>query len=157
MAGNPEGLNIREAVEADLPALIAMFAADDKGGHGDTTDPDAFIDYLEAFRRIEESPGNRLLVVEAGDEVVGTAQYTITPSLTGRGGTRMTVEAVQVRADMRGRGYGEALMRHCVAIAKAEGLSMVDLMSNALRTDAHRFYERIGFVKSHAGFKMKLR
>lgn len=147
---------IREAGEADLPALIAMFAADDKGGHGDTTDPDAFIDYLEAFRRIVESPDNRLLVIEADGEVVGTAQYTIIPSLPGRGSSKMTVEAVQVRADRRGRGYGEALMHHCIAIAKAEGLGLVDLMSNAVRTDAHRFYERIGFVKSHVGFKLKL-
>lgn len=155
MAENTGSLDIREAVEGDLPALIAMFAADDKGGHGDTTDPNALPAYLKAFRDIEASPDNRLLVVEAGGEVVGTAQYTIIPSLPGRGSSKMTVEAVQVRADMRGRGYGEALMHHCIAIAKAEGLGLVDLMSNAVRTDAHRFYERIGFVKSHVGFKLR--
>jgi GNAT superfamily N-acetyltransferase len=156
LAAQAEDLVIRDAVEADIPALAAIFAADDKGGHGDTADPEALPDYLAAFRRIEASPDNRLLVVELDGEVVGTAQYTIIPSLPGRGGSKMTVEAVQVREDMRGKRIGEALMRHCIATAGGEGLRMVDLMSNAVRTDAHRFYQRLGFVKSHAGFKMKL-
>ncbi len=148
---------IRDAVEADIPALAAIFAADDKGGHGDTADPAFLPAYIAAFRRIGESPDNRLLVIEAGGAVVGTAQITFITTLTGRGSTKMTIEAVQVREDMRGRRYGEALMRHCVELGRAEGVGLVDLMSNAVRTDAHRFYERLGFVKSHAGFKMKLR
>lgn len=148
---------IRDAVEADIPALAAIFAADDKGGHGDTTDPAFLPAYLAAFRRIEESPDNRLLVIEAVGAVVGTAQITFITTLTGRGSAKMTIEAVQVHEDMRGRGYGEALMRHCIAIASGQGVGLIDLVSNAARTDAHRFYERLGFKKSHAGFKMKLR
>ena len=68
----------------------------------------------------------------------------------------LTIEAVQMRADMRGRGYGELLMRHCIELGREKGVRLVDLMSNAVRTDAHRFYERLGFVKSHVGFKKKL-
>lgn len=147
---------IRDACEDDIAALAAIFAEDDKGGHGDTADSAALPAYLAAFRRIAESPDNRLLIVELGGEVVGTAQVTFTTSLTGRGSTRMTIEAVQMRADMRGRGYGEALMRHCIELGRERGVRLVDLMSNAARTDAHRFYERLGFVKSHVGFKMKL-
>jgi hypothetical protein len=30
---------------------------------------------------------------------------------------------------------------------------MVQLTSNKKRTDAHRFYERLGFSRSHEGFK----
>jgi hypothetical protein len=33
---------------------------------------------------------------------------------------------------------------------------MVQLTSNKKRTDAHRFYERLGFLKSHEGFKYYL-
>ena len=147
---------IRDAREDDIAALAAIFAEDDKGGHGDTADPAALPAYLAAFRRIAESPDNRLLVVESGGEIVGTAQVTFTTSLTGRGSTRMTIEAVQIRADMRGRRYGEVLMRRCIELGRERGVRLVDLMSNAVRTDAHRFYERLGFVKSHIGFKMKL-
>ena len=148
---------IRDAVEADVAALAAIFAADDKGGHGDTADPAALPAYLAAFRTIGESPDNRLFVIEFGGEVVGTAQVTFITSLSGRGSTKMTIEAVQVRGDMRGHGLGEKLMRHCIELGRVKGVALVDLMSNGVRTDAHRFYERLGFVKSHAGFKMKLR
>ena len=147
---------IRDAREGDIGALAAIFAEDDKGGHGDTADPAALPAYLAAFRRIAESPDNRLLVVESGGEIVGTAQVTFTTSLTGRGSTRMTIEAVQIRADMRGRRYGEVLLQRCIELGRERGVRLVDLMSNAVRTDAHRFYERLGFAKSHVGFKMKL-
>ena len=147
---------IRDAREDDIAALAAIFAQDEKGGHGDTADPAALPVYLAAFHLIAESPDNRLFVVEFGGEVAGTAQVTFTTSLSGRGSTRMTIEAVQMRADMRGRGYGELLMRHCIELGREKGVRLVDLMSNAVRTDAHRFYERLGFVKSHVGFKKKL-
>lgn len=157
MTARDETLLIRDAAEDDIPALVSMFADDGQGGHGDTTDPSVLPQYLAAFHRIVASPDNHLLVVEHDREVIGTAQFTVIPSLPGRGGSKMTVAAVQVRNDMRGRGIGAMLIRHCIAEARARRLRMVDLMSNSARTDAHRFYERLGFVKSHAGFKMKLR
>lgn len=148
---------IRDAVEADVAALAAIFAADDKGGHGDTADPSALPAYLAAFRTIENNADNRLFVIEFAGEVVGTAQVTFITSLSGRGSTKMAIEAVQIRSDMRGHRLGERLMRHCIEFGRARGVALIDLMSNGVRTDAHRFYERLGFVKSHAGFKMKLR
>ena len=38
-----------------------------------------------------------------------------------------------------------------VAEARDRGAKKVRLTSNAVRTDAHRFYERLGFVRSHFG------
>jgi hypothetical protein len=32
----------------------------------------------------------------------------------------------------------------------------VQLTSDNTRTDAHRFYERLGFARSHTGFKIQL-
>ena len=44
------------------------------------------------------------------------------------------------------------------AIGRARGLGCyrVQLTSNTARPDAHRFYEQLGFVPSHIGFKMLL-
>jgi GNAT superfamily N-acetyltransferase len=154
MTGN---LIIREARENDLPALIALFAADDVGGHGDTTDEAAFGAYLAAFRSIAASAEQTLHVAELSEEVVGTFQISIATTLTGRGASFMIVEAVQTRGDLRGQGIGRQMIEFCIAEAKGRGLARVQLISNGKRKDAHRFYQRLGFEPSHLGFKMALK
>ncbi|MGV2130210.1 N-acetyltransferase family protein [Agrobacterium vitis] len=150
-------LIIRPAQENDIVAIVALFAADDLGGHGDTTDPDALPDYLAAFRCIAESSNEVLYVAERDGAVVGTFQTMITTTLTGRGSSSMIVEAVQTRADCRGQGIGAQMIEFCLEQAREQGLRQVQLTSNAMRLDAHRFYERLGFNKSHFGFKFKLK
>jgi GNAT superfamily N-acetyltransferase len=148
---------IREAREADLPALIAMFAADPLGGHGDTTDVEAYPDYAGAFATIAASSNQTLYVAELAGEVVGTFQTMITTSLNGRGAYAMIIEAVQTRGEMRGEGIGARMIEFAIAEAKSRGVRLVQLTSNAARKDAHRFYERLGFKPSHLGFKMALK
>jgi GNAT superfamily N-acetyltransferase len=152
-----DGIIIRRARESDLSQLIAMFAADDVGGHGDTTDADAYDDYLRAFNMIDASQNEQLFVAERDGEVVGTFQILFNRTLTGRGSLSMIIEAVQTRPDMRGQGIGAQMIGYAIEEAKRRDCRLVQLTSNAARTDAHRFYERLGFAKSHAGFKMKFK
>lgn len=155
---NIEGdLSFREATVSDLPALIALFADDQLGGHGDTTDAAAFPAYKAAFASIRNSPNDLLFVGVVNGEIVATAQVTFITSLTGRGSMRMMIESVQTRTDMRSKGIGRRLIAHCLQIARDRNAASVQLTSNNKRQDAHRFYERLGFEKSHAGFKMKLK
>ncbi|MBW8789640.1 GNAT family N-acetyltransferase [Rhizobium leguminosarum] len=157
MAVELSDILIRQARKDDLSALVAMFAADALGGHGDTTDPEAFPDYVRAFAAIESSPDQTLYVAERGGEVVGTFQTMVTTSLTSRGSSAMIIEAVQTRADMRGQGVGALMIEFAIAEAKGRGIGRVALTSNAIRKDAHRFYKRLGFKPSHLGFKMALK
>ncbi|WDZ77901.1 GNAT family N-acetyltransferase [Ensifer adhaerens] len=150
-------LLIRKAEREDLPAIVAIFAGDPLGGHGDTTDPAAFGDYVAAFEKITASSLQTLYVAVLGEEVVGTFQTALHTSLSGRGSSSLIVEAVQTREDMRGRGIGERMMRHAIAEARERGAKKVRLTSNAMRSDAHRFYERLGFMRSHFGFVMPLK
>jgi GNAT superfamily N-acetyltransferase len=150
-------LIIRTAREDDLPALAAIFAADEIGGHGDTAEESAQPDYLAAFRAIEASPSETLYVAELDGEVVGTFQTAILTKLVGRGAKSMVIEAVQTRADMRGHGIGAVMINHCLEEARRQGLNAAQLTSNMARLDAHRFYERLGFEKRHLGFRMKLK
>ncbi|QCI98023.1 GNAT family N-acetyltransferase [Agrobacterium larrymoorei] len=152
-----DNLVIREAREEDVPALAALFAADEIGGHGDTTDEAALPDYLAAFRAIAMSPNETLYVAELDGTVVGTFQTAVLTKLVGRGAVSMVIEAVQTREDMRGRGIGAIMIRYCIEEARKRGLSTVQLTSNAARIDAHRFYERLGFEKRHFGFRVKLK
>jgi len=152
-----ETVQIREATENDLTAIVALFADDPLGGHGDTTDPQALPDYRAAFARIAASPNETLYVAELDAEVVGTFQTMVTTTLTARGSSNMIIEAVQTRADMRGRGIGAAMIEFAVEKARADGMRLVQLTSNAARKDAHRFYQRLGFKASHIGFKIRLK
>lgn len=152
-----ETVVIREATENDLMSIVALFADDPLGGHGDTTEPEALPDYRAAFAHINASQNETLYVAELGGEVVGTFQTMVTTTLTGRGSSAMIIEAVQTRADMRGRGIGAAMIDFAVERARHDGMRLVQLTSNAVRKDAHRFYERLGFTPSHIGFKLKLK
>jgi GNAT superfamily N-acetyltransferase len=150
-------VQIREATENDLTAIVALFADDPIGGHGDTTDAQALPEYRAAFARIAASPNETLYVAEIDGEVVGTFQTMITTTLTGRGASNMIIEAVQTRADQRGRGIGAAMIQHAIEEAKRQALRLVQLTSNGERKDAHRFYQRLGFAPSHLGFKIQLK
>lgn len=152
-----ESVTIRVAEEKDLPELIALFAADDVGGHGDTLDEAAFPFYLKAFRQISDSDCHMLYVALRAGLVVGTFQTMVTTTLTGRGSSSMMIEAVQTRADCRGQGIGAQMIAFCLEKAREMGVRQVQLTSNQKRLDAHRFYERLGFEKSHFGFKFKLK
>jgi GNAT superfamily N-acetyltransferase len=74
-----------------------------------------------------------------------------------RGATRLLVEAVRVSSALRSGGIGSALMRWVTDVAApALGTPLVQLTSDVARTDAHRFYERLGFTGSHVGFKYRV-
>ncbi|MFQ4147294.1 GNAT family N-acetyltransferase [Arthrobacter sp. LAPM80] len=68
----------------------------------------------------------------------------------------MQIEAVRVSQQLRGNGLGSAMMHWAVDEAGRRGVALVQLTSDNSRIDAHRFYERLGFVQSHAGFKTRL-
>ena len=60
-------------------------------------------------------------------------------------GIRARIEDVVVDGSMRGKGIGEALMRHAMAMAREAGADGVALTSNPRREAANRLYQRLGF------------
>nr|WP_240897411.1 SDR family NAD(P)-dependent oxidoreductase [Kineococcus vitellinus] len=149
-------LLVRRATADDLPALIALIADDPvSAGRGDSADGTATAAYRRALHEVVDDPSNEIVVAVAADgEVVATLQLTRIPGMSRRGATRLLVEAVRVRSTRRSSGIGTALVRWVTGTAApAVGASLVQLTSDEARTDAHRFYERLGFVGSHRGFK----
>lgn len=149
---------LRRAAATDADAIIALLSDDPiTASRGDVASDDDRPAYVSALDEILAEPSNDLLVVELGDEVVGTLQLTSIPGMARRGSKRLLVEAVRVRSDLRSSGIGSAVMRWVSdAAAPALGAAMVQLTSDAARTDAHRFYERLGYVGSHVGFKYRV-
>lgn len=145
----------RRATRADLPEIVAMLADDPLGATRES--PDNLSPYEMAFATIDANPNQVLVVAEQDGAVIGTAQVSIMPGLAHRGLWRAEIEAVRIHAGRRGGGAGEALILHCVELAREHGCGLVQLTSNNTRTDAHRFYERLGFAATHVGFKLDLR
>ncbi|MFF5407165.1 GNAT family N-acetyltransferase [Streptomyces misionensis] len=147
-------LEIRAATADDLPAIIAMLADDPLGAQRES--PGDPTPYQAALKRLEADPNQHLVVAVRDGRVIGTLQLTTIPGLSHRGATRALIEAVRIHADERGSGLGTELIQWAIDTARRLDCRMVQLTSDKARTDAHRFYERLGFTASHEGFKLRL-
>ncbi|MFD6433074.1 GNAT family N-acetyltransferase [Streptomyces venezuelae] len=147
-------LEIRPAIAADLPAIVGMLADDPLGATRES--PDDLTPYVTAFERLAVDPNQHLVVAEREGRVVGTLQLTIVPGLSRKGATRSIIEGVRVHADERGSGLGTQFIEWAIAESRRQNCQLVQLTSDVTRTDARRFYERLGFQASHVGFKLPL-
>ncbi len=147
-------LEIRPAAAEDVPAIVAMLADDPLGAQRES--PDDLSPYMSALERLSRDPNQHLMVAERDGRVVGTLQLTLIPGLSRKGATRSIIEAVRIHADERGSGLGTQFIEWAVEESRRQGCQLVQLTSDASRTDAHRFYERLGFEASHVGFKLAL-
>lgn len=152
-------LTFRDATVADMATIIMLsHAGDARGEDTPPLDPATLSDprYRAAFDEITADPSHRLIVAERAGEVVGTIQISFIPGLPGFGLKRGLLENVHIRADQRGTGLGTQMVQWAIERCREAGCGLVQLTSNKLRLDAHRFYEKLGFAKSHEGFKLKL-
>ncbi|KUN83867.1 GNAT family acetyltransferase [Streptomyces bungoensis] len=147
-------LEIRRVTADDLPAIVGMLADDPLGALRES--PDDLTPYLAALERLNADPNQRLVVAVREGQVVGTLQLTVVPGLSRKGATRSIVEGVRVHADERGSGLGTRLITWAIEESRRANCQLVQLTSDNSRTDAHRFYERLGFTASHVGFKLQL-
>ncbi|MEK4436121.1 MULTISPECIES: GNAT family N-acetyltransferase [Paenibacillus] len=137
-----------------LPAIVRLLADDEFGVTRERYEIPLPKEYIEAFAKIEQQIGNSIIVAMDKDEVVGCLQLTIIPGISRLGTTRGQIEGVRVGKGYRGRGIGESLFRYAISEAKSMGCEMIQLTTDKKRKDAHRFYERLGFVDSHDGMKL---
>lgn len=147
-------LEIQPAVADDIPAIVGMLADDPLGAQRESLDD--LTPYLAAFERLISDPNQHLVVAVREGRVVGTLQLTVIPGLSRRGSTRSIIEGVRIHADERGSGLGTQLIEWAIEESRRQNCQLVQLTSDKSRTDAHRFYERLGFTASHMGFKIQL-
>ena len=91
--------------------------------------------------------GRHVLVAEVGGTVVGCLSTSAMrvlhrPAPVGR------ISMMVVDEAHRGRGIGAALVRAAEGALAAQGCYMVEVTSHARRTEAHRFYERLGYERT---------
>jgi GNAT superfamily N-acetyltransferase len=155
---NVSGIQIGPARFEDLAAIVHLLAEDDLGGHGDAWSPQSIPHYEAAMRAILDNSGEELFVARdsSNGDLIGTFQMSFAPTLRDLGAMRCILQGVHVAAARRGCGIGRAMIGAAEARAVERGAKTMALTSNKQRHDAHRFYQSLGYLQSHQGFKKRL-
>jgi len=153
------GIELRRATPDDLESLMMLLSDDAvSASRGDRAAEADRLAYERTLEEVRADGSNDILVVQdARGALIGTMQLTRIPGTARVGATRLQIEAVRVSTAHRSVGLGTAMMRWVLEVAApASGATLVQLTSDAQRGAAHRFYERLGFVPSHVGFKRQM-
>ncbi len=130
-----ESAVIRDAVEADLPAL-------EWGGE--------YQHFRSVFRHayVEAQAGRRwMLVADAGGQVVGQifVQLSSSERRFADGSRRAYLYAFRVRPDFRGLGIGTELIRSAETRLAEHGFHEAVIAVSKDNPEARRLYERLGY------------
>ena len=148
-------VTIRPARREDVGVIVAMLADDPLGGGRERIEDPLPQSYFTAFETVDRDPNIQLVAEDGEGAVVGCLQLCILPGLSSQGASRGLIEDVRVASRCRSRGIGEQMVLWAVAEARARGCKLVELLTHHTRVDAQRFYERLGFARSHVGMTLR--
>ena len=149
-------VTIRRARRDDVETIVRMLADDALGGPRERLENPLPAAYFAAFERVARDPNLALVVAEGeGGAVIGCLQLCILPGLSSQGASRGLIEDVRVASDRRSQGIGEQLVQWALTEARSRGCKLVELLTHHTRVDAQRFYERLGFARSHVGMTIR--
>ena len=146
------GIEIREAVDAEVAEVLRVLAESGIDGERSFTVDEA----REHLARIQQNANYRLLVALVDGEILGTYSLVIVDKLGKRGAPAGVVEDVAVSPSAQRKGVGRAMMAHAIEECRKAGCYKVALSSNLKRSDAHRFYESLGFERHGYSFAVFL-
>ena len=148
-------MKFRKATRKDVSRIVEMIADDELGMTRENYQIPLPKEYIEAFENINSDKNQELIVVENDElEIIGTLQLTFIQYLTYQGGIRAQIEAVRIRKDKRGLGVGKTMFEWAINRAKIKGAHLLQLTTDKKRPKAIKFYEDLGFKKSHEGMKI---
>ena len=150
-------LKFRRAEAHDLPEIISLLSDDALGQHREDFQLPLPQAYIKAFQKIDADPSQELIAVTNGaGDLVGTMQLSYIQYLTYRGGVRAQIEAVRIRREDRGKGFGRLMFEWAIKRSKQKGAHVVQLTTDKKRPEALRFYESLGFMPTHEGMKLHI-
>lgn|GEM_PF-24050 len=127
---------IRDATIADAPQVAALLAE-----LGYPTSAEIMSERLRAFI----DAGEIALMAFDGEHAVGFMSLHLTPVLH-RPTAVGRITAMVVTEQARGQRIGQQLVEAGERMLAERGCALVEVTSNRVRTDAHRFYERLGYL-----------
>jgi len=139
---------IEPALQSDLAEILVLYrdAGIDSGRPLDQAEAERI------FTRMSCYPDYRLYVAKTGCRIVGTFALLIMDNLGHQGTKAGIVEAVAVHPSVQGLGIGRAMMEYAKHKCRDAGCYKLALSSNLRRTDAHQFYQALGFKQHGISF-----
>jgi ribosomal protein S18 acetylase RimI-like enzyme len=140
-------INIREAYNPDLPAILDLY--------GTVLDKGDVLSLPEAetlFAKMQSYPNYKVFVAENEQNIVGTFALLIMDNLAHRGTPSGIVEDVAVKNELHGQGIGKTMMQFAMQKCQEAGCYKLVLSSNQKRVEAHAFYESLGFERHGFSF-----
>jgi len=133
-------IQVRDAVESDAPALARLC---EQLGY-----PTHAGDIVPRLRLMATDPHIRVIVAMDGSDVIGLATIHIRQALN-HAAPLGQLTLLVVDEAWRGRGVGRALVDATEAWTRGKQCTRLIVTTALRRTDAHAFYEKIGFA--HTG------
>ena len=145
-------VDIQTAQSKDLPEILSLYAQPEIDD-GEQLELSAA---KKLFERLSSYPNYKIYIASSAEKIVGTFALLIMDNLGHLGKPSAVVEDVAVSPEHQGQGIGQQMMRHAMQIASDAGCYKMTLSSNLKRTNAHRFYENLGFEKHGYSYQITL-
>lgn len=150
---NTDQVTIREAGADDLATLLNLY----RQLNNQSDDKSFSLKQAEAiYLRIGNYPDYSIYLAEWKQQVVGTFALLIMDSLGHSGTPAAVLEDVVVSEEHRSLGIGQRMMAFATTLAKEKGCSKFFFSSGIERTQAHQFYENLGFKQHGYSFYLNL-
>jgi len=151
MKGNILRPVMREASEEDLESVLRVYRESgiDSGQNLSAAESAAIL------KRIEQYPNYKVFAAEIDGQIVGTFALLIVDNLSHKGTRSGLVEAVGVLPSFQGKGIGKEMMQFAMNRCRDHGCYKMMLSSNETRTNAHKFYESLGFTRHGFSYRVE--
>jgi GNAT superfamily N-acetyltransferase len=142
----PASVSIRAMLESDADAVHRLALQ-----LGYPTQPAATLARVRAV--LASNIADAFVAEDADGRVLGWAHVFAAPFL--ESGPNAELGGLVVEEAARGRGIGAALVARAESWARERGIRKLCLRSNVVRTEAHAFYQKIGFTIQKSQFKFQ--
>ncbi|MEB1805911.1 MAG: GNAT family N-acetyltransferase [Bacillaceae bacterium] len=143
-------MKIRELKEEELSVYLELLKE---------LDQEAVLSLGETkqlLANIHSYPFYKIFVVDYNNQMAGTFTLIVCDNF-GHGGRKFAiVENVVVHPDFMRMGIGKYMMEQAAEIATENNCYKLMLSSNEKRTEAHAFYDSLGFKRHGISFMMEL-
>ena len=145
-------MEIRQLHKDDLKSLLELYIQLDDGNKELNVENSESV-----WKEIEENKNIRYIGAVDNGKVVSTCYLVIIPNLTHFGRSICFIENVVTDKEYRRQGLGKRVIQKAIEIAKENNCYKAILQSGMQRTEAHKFYEKIGFDgNTKKAFNLKL-